>query len=48
MRLGISHVPEGRRVFPGLTVAVTVVAINLYGDALIATLDIRARLRREA
>lgn len=35
-------------LFPGLTVAVTVVAINLYGDALIATLDIRARLRREA
>lgn len=32
-------------VFPGLTVAVTVVAINLYGDALIAALDIRAKLR---
>lgn len=35
-------------IFPGLTVAVTVVAINLYGDALIAALDIRARLRRAA
>lgn len=32
-------------LFPGLTVAVTVVAINLYGDALIAALDIRAKLR---
>lgn len=32
-------------VFPGLTVAVTVVAINLFGDALIAELDIRNRLR---
>ena len=33
-------------LFPGLTVAITVVAINLYGDALIAALDIRSRLRR--
>lgn len=33
-------------IFPGLTVAITVVAINLYGDALIAELDIRARMRR--
>ncbi|MEO5615949.1 MAG: ABC transporter permease [Cypionkella sp.] len=33
-------------IFPGLAVAVTVVAINLYGDALIAELDIRARMRR--
>jgi peptide/nickel transport system permease protein len=32
-------------IFPGLVVAVTVVAINLYGDALIAELDIRSRLR---
>ena len=32
-------------LFPGLTVAITVVAINLYGDALIAALDIRAKLR---
>lgn len=32
-------------IYPGLVVAVTVVAINLYGDALIAELDIRARLR---
>ena len=35
-------------IFPGLTVAVTVVAINLYGDALIAVLDIRSKLRRAA
>ena len=35
-------------IFPGLAVAITVVAINLYGDALIAELDIRARLRRDA
>ena len=35
-------------IFPGLTVAITVVAINLYGDALIAELDIRAKLRRTA
>lgn len=32
-------------VFPGLAVAFTVVAINLFGDALIRALDIRARLR---
>ena len=35
-------------IFPGLTVAITVVAINLYGDALIGELDIRSRLRRAA
>ncbi|GAB1361033.1 ABC transporter permease [Rhodobacter sp.] len=35
-------------IFPGLAVAITVVAINLYGDALIAALDIRAKLRRTA
>lgn len=35
-------------LFPGLTVAITVVAVNLYGDALIAALDIRSRLRRGA
>ena len=35
-------------IFPGLTGAITVVAINLYGDALIAALDIRSRLRRAA
>lgn len=35
-------------IFPGLTVAITVVAINLYGDALISELDIRSRLRRAA
>lgn len=33
-------------LFPGLAVAITVVAINLFGDALIAELDIRARMRR--
>ncbi len=32
-------------LFPGLAVATTVIAINLYGDALIRALDIRARLR---
>lgn len=32
-------------VFPGLAVAITVVAINLFGDALIRALDIRTRLR---
>jgi len=32
-------------VYPGLVVAATVLAINLYGDALIAELDIRGRLR---
>lgn len=35
-------------VFPGLAVAAMVVAINLYGDALVAELDIRARMRRQA
>ena len=32
-------------IFPGLAVAITVVAINLFGDALIAELDIRGRMR---
>ncbi len=32
-------------IFPGLAVAITVVAINIFGDALIRALDIRARLR---
>ncbi|PZF76806.1 ABC transporter permease [Aestuariivirga litoralis] len=32
-------------IFPGLAVAITVVAINIYGDALIRALDIRTRLR---
>lgn len=32
-------------IFPGLVVAVTVIAINLFGDALIRALDIRERLR---
>ncbi|WP_024899887.1 ABC transporter permease [Brucella rhizosphaerae] len=33
-------------IFPGLAVAITVVAINLFGDALIAALDIKDRVRR--
>jgi len=33
-------------LFPGLAVAITVIAINLYGDALIRALDIRERLRK--
>ena len=32
-------------IFPGLAVAITVVAINLFGDALMAELDIRGRMR---
>ena len=32
-------------LFPGLAVAVTVIAINLFGDALIRALDIRSRMR---
>lgn len=32
-------------IFPGLSVAVTVIMINLFGDALIRALDIRAKLR---
>ena len=34
-------------IFPGLVVAVTVIAVNLFGDALIRALDIRERLRAE-
>jgi peptide/nickel transport system permease protein len=34
-------------VFPGLAVAITVVAINLFGDALVRALDIKTRLREE-
>lgn len=33
-------------LLPGLAVAITVIAINLYGDALIRALDIRERLRQ--
>jgi peptide/nickel transport system permease protein len=33
-------------LFPGLAVAITVIAINLFGDALIRALDIRERLRQ--
>lgn len=33
-------------IFPGLAVAITVVAINLFGDALIAALDIKDQVRR--
>lgn len=32
-------------IFPGMAVAITVVAINIFGDALIRSLDIRLRLR---
>lgn len=32
-------------LFPGLAVATTVIAINLFGDALLAALDIKARQR---
>ena len=32
-------------IFPGLAIATTVIAINLFGDALIDALDIRQRLR---
>jgi peptide/nickel transport system permease protein len=32
-------------LFPGVAIAVTVIAINLFGDALIDALDIRSRLR---
>jgi peptide/nickel transport system permease protein len=32
-------------IFPGLAIAIAVIAINLFGDALIDALDIRKRLR---
>jgi peptide/nickel transport system permease protein len=32
-------------IAPGLAVAITVIAINLFGDALIRALDIRSRMR---
>jgi len=32
-------------IFPGVAVAVTVIAVNLFGDELIRALDIRDRLR---
>ncbi|MCZ8042785.1 MAG: ABC transporter permease [Beijerinckiaceae bacterium] len=32
-------------IFPGLAIAITVIAINQFGDALIDALDIRKRLR---
>ncbi|GAB5471146.1 MAG: ABC transporter permease [Rhodospirillales bacterium] len=32
-------------IFPGLAIAMTVIAINLFGDALIQALDIHSRLR---
>ena len=35
-------------LFPDLAVAITVVAINLFRDTLIAELDIRARMRKTA
>lgn len=33
-------------IFPGLAVAITVVAINLFGDALVRALDIKTRIRQ--
>lgn len=30
---------------PGLAIAFTVISINLFGDALIESLDIRSRMR---
>jgi len=33
-------------IFPGVAVAVTVIAVNLFGDELIRALDIRDRLRQ--
>lgn len=32
-------------IFPGMAIAMTVIAINLFGDTLIDALDIRSRLR---
>lgn len=32
-------------IFPGLAIAITVIAINLFGDAVIDVLDIRRQLR---
>jgi len=32
-------------IFPGLAVAITVIAINLFGDALIRALDIKSKIR---
>ena len=32
-------------IFPGLAIAITVISINLFGDALIEALDIRNRMR---
>jgi ABC-type dipeptide/oligopeptide/nickel transport system permease subunit len=32
-------------IFPGLTVAVAVIAINMLGDSLIRALDIRTQVR---
>jgi len=32
-------------ILPGVAVAVTVIAVNLFGDELVRALDIRDRLR---
>jgi peptide/nickel transport system permease protein len=32
-------------IFPGVAVAITVIAVNLFGDELIRALDIRDRMR---
>ncbi|WP_237154747.1 ABC transporter permease [Oryzibacter oryziterrae] len=33
-------------LFPGLAVALTVIAINIFGDALVAAMDVRSRERK--
>ncbi len=42
---GLLFKAPGIIIFPGLAVAITVIAINLFGDALITALDIKTRLR---
>lgn len=42
---GLLFKAPGIIIFPGLAVAITVIAINLFGDAMIRELDIKARLR---
>lgn len=42
---GLLFKAPGIIIFPGLAVAITVIAINLFGDALIRALDIKTRLR---
>ena len=42
---GLLFKAPGIIIFPGLAVATTVIAINLFGDALIRALDIKTRMR---